>query len=106
MEAGERIGWYSLHATAAGLEVRSRPTLCSWLRRTDPPLLLSPADVALAVRAEVTLGRPHGTPKPRARRFHVAFFDSRGERVGPRFHFAFERDARRFAEQVAPIASG
>lgn len=102
---GGKIGWYTLRSTAAGLEVRSRPTLCSWLRRTDPPVLLTAADVALATRAELTRGRPHRSPKPRMRRFHVAFFDSRGERVGPRFHFALENDARRFAAQVAPSGS-
>jgi hypothetical protein len=102
----ERIGRYELRHTDAGLEVRSRPTLCSWLRGSDPRRMLSAADVQLAMRASVTHGRPHGSPKPTrsVRRWHVAFFDARGERVGPRFHFALETVAREFASRIAPGA--
>ena len=66
--------------------------------------MLSAADVALATRATVTQGRPHGATKPTrsVRRWHVAFFDARDQRVGPRFHFALETVAREFAGRIAP----
>ena len=102
----QRIGWYDIRHTEGGLEVRQRPGLCNWLRGTEPRLLLSAADTRRVVGTEVVRGRPHGYTKPveRRRSWHVAFVDSRGERVGPRFHFASEALARDFAVRVASDA--
>lgn len=102
----QRLGWYDVERVAGGIEIRQRPGLCVWLGLREARRMLSPADAQRVARYEVTRGMRHGATKPvrKSRRFHVAFFDARGERVGPKFHFAREVMAHRFIESVTPSA--